>query len=546
MADIVLSAINAKWIHPSLALRLLKANLGKNAEHCEIVELALRQSLEEKLEAFTALRPKILGLSVSIWNHKATLELVKGLLEMWNAARPVIVLGGPEVSYMPKESEIVQYADYVIRRDGETAFAELCNGILKQENFPKPGSGKPAPEIIDLPNMPDLTGIKSAYHLYTDEDLRRKLIYVEASRDCQFACAFCQSAVKVSPDANGEGRGQRLCGQEWKFQNSVREFSLSGFLSDMDILLTRLFSVRSPGTGQKENNPECAAKIPAQRGTSSSGRGGGFRPTIKFLDRSFNVNIPRALSIMNFFLEKASLYSSANRRGGTAPFQVHFEMVPALFPPELKKMILRFPPDMLRLELGIQSFNPDVCAAINRPSNPEKELETIHFLRLHTNAVVHADLIAGLPGEDMVSFSEGFDRLWKAMFRPPEKSGVPSAGPPFEIQMGILKGLPGTPIRELDRKFGMVYSPEPPYQVIETAALGRADLERLVNFARFWELIVNRPWKDPPAAGPMLSRGKPVFWEFMELSETLFSFFGRNWGIDRNELRAALERKGNP
>jgi hypothetical protein len=260
---------------------------------------------------------------------------------------------------------------------------------------------------------------------------------------------------------------------------------------------------------------------------------------------------------MEFFLEKTSL-----------SFQLHFEMVPSLFPPELTKMISRFPPETLRLELGIQSFNPKVCAAISRPSHPEKELETLGVLRAETNAIIHADLIAGLPGEDLASFAEGFDRLWQVLTAPATEaaagivsgagpSGAPPASAPFEIQLGILKGLPGTPLRELDVPFGMIYSPEPPYEVIETAAMDKTDLDRLRNFARFWELVVNRPWKtggrDPSAKNPgkagfsvenpatvLLSPGKPVFWPFMELSENLFRFFGRNWGIDRNALAATI------
>jgi hypothetical protein len=249
-------------------------------------------------------------------------------------------------------------------------------------------------------------------------------------------------------------------------------------------------------------------------------------------------------------------------------------------------MISRFPPETLRLELGIQSFNPKVCAAISRPSHPEKELETLGVLRAETNAIIHADLIAGLPGEDLASFAEGFDRLWQVLTAPAAEAaagivsgaavisgagpagatGFPPAGAAFEIQLGILKGLPGTPLRELDAPFGMIYSPEPPYEVIETAAMGKADLDRLRNFARFWELIVNRPWKaggrDPSAKNPgkagfsvenpaavllnknpaaaLLVPGKPIFWPFMELSENLFRFFGRNWGIDRKALAAII------
>ncbi|MCL2139684.1 MAG: cobalamin-dependent protein [Treponema sp.] len=123
MADILLITINAKWIHPSLALRLLKANLGKLEEQCQIAEFALRQNLDEKTGPVLAARPKILGISVSIWNHAATLELLKELWKAWGNERPVIVLGGPEVSFLPPDEEIFKYADYCIRGEGEISIS---------------------------------------------------------------------------------------------------------------------------------------------------------------------------------------------------------------------------------------------------------------------------------------------------------------------------------------------------------------------------------------------------------------------------------------
>jgi len=79
LSDIVLTTINAKWTHPSLALRLLKANLGTLENRCEIIEFALRQPLCEKIAAILEARPRVLGISVSIWNHLATIELLEEL-----------------------------------------------------------------------------------------------------------------------------------------------------------------------------------------------------------------------------------------------------------------------------------------------------------------------------------------------------------------------------------------------------------------------------------------------------------------------------------
>ena len=135
MPAILLVAINAKWIHPSLALRLLKANLGDLEKDCEIFEFALRQPLKEKIEPIITARPRLLGISVSIWNHLATLELLKALGEKWEAGqeaaqKPVVVLGGPEASWLGKDAEIFRYADYVIRGEGEDCFRALCKMVF--------------------------------------------------------------------------------------------------------------------------------------------------------------------------------------------------------------------------------------------------------------------------------------------------------------------------------------------------------------------------------------------------------------------------------
>ncbi|MCL2721491.1 MAG: DUF4080 domain-containing protein [Treponema sp.] len=496
MKKIVLTTINAKWIHPSLALRLLKANLGSLEDSCQIIEFALRQPLAEKLQPLLTCSPCILGFSVSIWNHTATIELLKELNKEWEKEqeqkKPIIVLGGPEVSHLPQDAEIFEYADHVIRGEGEIAFKLLCedilNGRLNSDKF------------ITADNV-DLSEIKSAYHLYTDEagfqeTLSKKLIYVEASRGCVFNCEFCLSAVKtknlnkLSTDLRGFSQINNVKNEE------IREFPLEPFLKDMDILI--------------------------QRGVK----------TFKFLDRSINTNPKRTIQIINFFLnkiEKTSVFSvpPCPRVNSSPNIVVHFEMVPSIFPPDLCEALTRFPPGTLRLEIGIQTLNSEVAKRIGRFCNPEKELENLRFLREKTNAIIHADLIAGLPGEDLLSFGKGFDELWQTV-------SVPAAEHHrIEIQLGILKLLPGAPINRHNEEFGMSYNPLPPYEVLETSAMNTQDIQRIKNFARFWEMIINRGLIK-------LKSGEPVFEKFMALSDELYSKFGRNWGIDKNELLEAV------
>ncbi len=462
---ILLSTINAKWIHPSLALRLLKANLGELAPKATILEFALRQALSEKVGAILEADPAILALSVSIWNHEATLELLGELRARWEASSrgaPVVILGGPEISNLPESSALAAEADWILRGEGEHAFRELCRTILGVK-APFRDSGPPGAAIraisgrfVDAAPVDPAT-IETGYSLYSTEDLSRKLSYVEASRGCPFGCEFCLSSL----------------------DRTVRHFPLGPFLADMDSLLSR-------GAGM-----------------------------FKFLDRSFNLDTERARTILEFFLAKM--------RPGLC---VHFEMVPSRFPPELRSLLERFPPGSLRLEVGIQTLNPIVASTIGRASDPERELETIDFLRRRTQAIVHADLIAGLPGEDLDSFARGFDHLFAAR--------------PTEIQLGTLKRLPGTPLARHDAAFGMRYSPRPPYEVESTSAMSRDEMDSVKNFARFWELIANRGHFDD-LIPELLSEGTGAYSRFSAVAEELLRRFGRNWGIDRRELRSALE-----
>ncbi len=472
MTDILLSTINAKWIHPSLALRLLRANLGELEGRSAILEFALRQPLEEKVAGILAERPRILALSVSIWNHVGTLELLRALGKRWaggEGGRPVVILGGPEAANLDAAAPLLAECDWLVRGEGEHAFRELCRAALADR---VPETGGPilsvraaGPYRIATAAPVDPATIDPGYRLYTDEDLRKKLTYVEASRGCPFGCEFCLSSL----------------------DRKVRSFPLAAFLAEMDALFGR-----------------------------------GAR-AFKFLDRTFNLEAARARTIMEFFL--ARLKDGRLKDGRSGGAYVHFEMVPSRFPEDLREPLRSFPPGSLRLEVGIQTFDADVAAAIGRPSDPEKELEALDFLRGRTTAIVHADLIAGLPGETLEGFGRGFDRLWSVK--------------PTEIQVGVLKRLPGAPLSRHDVPFSMRYAEAPPYEVTSTSAMTEAELDRLKNFARFWELIVNRG-HFPDLVPALLPSGGSAFARFMALSDDLRARFGRNWGIDRAELRAAL------
>jgi radical SAM superfamily enzyme YgiQ (UPF0313 family) len=190
----------------------------------------------------------------------------------------------------------------------------------------------------------------------------------------------------------------------------------------------------------------------------------------KFVDRTFNLNVRTSQRIMQFFLDKIA----ANPDD---PVYAHFELVPDHLPEALKETIARFPPGALQFEIGIQSFNPDVQALVSRRQDNAKAADNIRWLTAHSHAHLHVDLIAGLPGEDVASFARGFDQL--------------VALGPHEIQFGILKRLRGTPIIRHTAPYQMVYDPYPPYTVLATDRIDFGTMQRLVRFARYWDLVAN-------------------------------------------------------
>ena len=190
----------------------------------------------------------------------------------------------------------------------------------------------------------------------------------------------------------------------------------------------------------------------------------------KFVDRTFNLNVKTSLRIMQFFLDK--LAATPND-----PVYAHFELVPDHLPDALKAGIAQFPAGALQFEIGIQSFNPEVQALVSRRQDNAKAADNIRWLSTQSHAHLHVDLIAGLPGEDIDSFAAGFDKLW--------------ALGPHEIQFGILKRLRGTPIIRHTEPFAMAFDPYPPYTILATDRISFTDMQRLVRFARYWDLVAN-------------------------------------------------------
>jgi radical SAM superfamily enzyme YgiQ (UPF0313 family) len=437
MSRIVLTTLNARYIHCSIGLRALLANLGELRPEAEMVEFVVGDRPPDMAEKLLASGPCILGIGVYIWNAREVADLIRVLKTL--APGLVIVLGGPEVSHDPLREDF-SGADYILRGEGEIAFADLCRRLLAGD--------RPEQRLI-VAAPPNLGDLVLPYDFYNEEDVHHRVIYLEASRGCPFGCEFCLSSI----------------------DRRVRYFDRERLRSAIDTLWQR-----------------------------------GVRH-FKFIDRSFNLDMDLATGLLDDFLARQE------------PFLVHFEMIPDRFPPALKERLRRFPPGSLQLEIGIQTLSPDVAARIGRPLDLAEIEENLAFLSRETAAHLHLDLIFGLPGEGIEGMAHGLDRL-VALGR-------------GEIQLGILKKLSGTAIARHDGPFAMVFSPLPPYELLQNDRVSFEQMQELRRLARYWDLCYNSGRFRQTL--PLLWPDGRVFDAFMTFSRWLYRELGTT-------TRIALER----
>jgi len=434
MADIVLTTLNAKYIHTAFGLRYILANLGGLKARACLVESDINKRTLEIAEAILAHAPRIVGVGVYIWNVSQTTELVAVLKRLQPDL--VIILGGPEVSHETGQQRIVELADFVITGEADVAFGQLCEALLASNSV---SAARAALPKITAATAPDLARLEMPYEHYTAEDIAHRTIYVETSRGCPFGCEFCLSAL----------------------DRRVRYVPLEKFFPEMQRLLER----------------------------------GAAR--FKFVDRTFNLELERSLSVLRFLRERCQ-----------PGHMFHFEIVPDRLQDEFLEFVAQFPPGTLRFEVGIQTFNAEVAARINRHQDYRRLKQNLRFLRDQTGVLLHADLVFGLPGETLESFADGFDEL--------------VALRPHEIQLGILKRLRGAPIARHDVAWGMVYNPNPPYEILQSKTVDFGTLQRVRRFARYWELIWNSG--NFVRTAPMIwARASSPFRAFMRWSDWLFA-----------------------
>ena len=346
--NVVLSTLNSKFIHSSLALRYLKAYGEAHGQAYDIVEYTINMPVLHILSDITEHDIDVLGFACYIWNIEMTLHVV----DMVKSVRPdiKIVLGGPEVSFTADELlERCPNIDYIVQGEGEEAFHALVTalqlgndgldpvipGVRGRRNGSILGSAE-AVEVRDLSTIP---------FPYTEEDMKdleHKIIYYESSRGCPFSCQYCLSGNK----------------------NTVRFFPQERTLEELQWFIDH---------GVKQ---------------------------VKFVDRTFNCAPHHHRPLMEFM------------RDSDTDMNFHLEMEPELMTEWETNILCETPPRRIQIEVGVQSTHKKTLDAINRYNDWPYIQKSIRPIIQAGRTHVHMDLIVGLPHEDFNRFGQSFNDLF--------------------------------------------------------------------------------------------------------------------------------------
>lgn len=346
--NVVLSTLNSKFIHSSLALRYLKAYGEAHGQAYDIVEYTINMPVLHILSDITEHDIDVLGFACYIWNIEMTLHVV----DMVKAVRPdiKIVLGGPEVSFTADELlERCPNIDYIVQGEGEEAFHALVTALqLGNDGLDPviPGvRGRRDGSILGSLEAVEVSDLSSIPFPYTEEDmedLEHKIIYYESSRGCPFSCQYCLSGNK----------------------NTVRFFPQERTLEELQWFIDH---------GVKQ---------------------------VKFVDRTFNCAPHHHRPLMEFM------------RDSDTDMNFHLEMEPELMTEWETNILCETPPGRIQIEVGVQSTHKKTLDAINRYNDWPYIQKSIRPIIQAGRTHVHMDLIVGLPHEDFKRFGQSFNDLF--------------------------------------------------------------------------------------------------------------------------------------
>lgn len=348
---ILLTAINAKYIHSNLAVYSLKAAAGKYANEIEIAEFTINNSPDYVLEEIYKKKPDILMFSCYIWN----LSIIEEVSVEYQKLCPQVPIwvGGPEVSYevedfLRKHPQVKG----LMMGEGEETFRELCEyyTLAKDESALENvkgiayRKGNSIEEEICVNPWREIIAMSTIPFCYDKmEDFSNRIIYYESSRGCPFSCSYCLSSV----DKKLRFRKIELVKEELQF-----------FID---------------------------RKV----------------PQIKFVDRTFNCYHEHAMVIWQFIKEQDN---------GITNF--HFEISADLINEEELNLMSDMRPGLIQLEIGVQSTNEATIQEIHRTMKLDRLKAVVEKIKSFGNIHQHLDLIAGLPYEDYATFQKSFDEIY--------------------------------------------------------------------------------------------------------------------------------------
>lgn len=414
---VLLTAINAKYIHSNLGVYCLKAyaerELKKRGFSAEIriCEYTINNQMEKILGDLYRKKPDMVAFSCYIWNISYVKSLVKDLKKVLPKVQ--IWLGGPEVSYDAEKilTELPQAAGVMVG-EGEETFQELLAGFLagKAELSRIPGLIYRDPaEVIHRTGLRPVMDLNQVPFVYEDlKQFKNRILYYESSRGCPFSCSYCLSSI----------------------DKTVRFRDLDLVKKELDFFL--------------ENQV----------------------PQVKFVDRTFNCKKSHSMAIWQYILDHDN---------GITNF--HFEIAADLLGEEELALLERMRPGLIQLEIGVQTVNPAAIAEIRRTMNLQKVREVTDRINRGHNIHQHLDLIAGLPYEDLASFQESFNQVYRME--------------PEQLQLGFLKVLKGSYMEEQKEAYELRFTGEAPYEVLSTKWISYDDILQLKRIEEMVEIHYN-------------------------------------------------------
>ncbi len=355
--NILLAAINAKYIHSNLAVYSLKAYARKYADEIRIAEYTINQTADEILMDIYGRRPDLLCFSCYLWNISYVKRLIREIPKVLPGVR--IWLGGPEVSYSA-EKILKEYPELsgIMCGEGEETFLELAEYCHAEEAASDGAMPAPGPSLSEIRGIVyrdgggnvrvtssrpaiELSRVPFAYeHI---GDFQNRIIYYESSRGCPFSCSYCLSSI----DRCLRFRDVELVKREIQF------------FIDHEV------------------------------------------PQVKFVDRTFNCRHDHAMEVWRYIKD--------HDRGIT---NFHFEAAADLLNTDEIELIRSMRPGLIQLEIGVQSTNERTICEIKRKMDLARVERAVDLVRENRNVHQHLDLIAGLPFEDYDSFAKSFDRVY--------------------------------------------------------------------------------------------------------------------------------------